>query len=80
MSHMSVLGACCWVQAYFEKEVYFGCRPIFGERSILGKTYFWKGRPNFGVRATVERKQACRKRRKSKHAREKQMWCAGRQA
>jgi hypothetical protein len=36
---MSVLGAC-WAQAYFEKEVYFGHRPIFGEGSVLGKDLF----------------------------------------
>jgi hypothetical protein len=36
MSHMSVLGACC-AHAYFEKEVYFGCMPIFGEGSIFGE-------------------------------------------
>jgi hypothetical protein len=71
-SHMSMLGRC-WVQAYFEKEVYVGhrailrrksilgtClflekdlfweRPFFGEGSVLGKIYFWKGRPNFGAR------------------------------
>jgi hypothetical protein len=33
--------------------------------SILGKTYFWKGRPNFGARATGGKKEACRKRRKN---------------
>jgi hypothetical protein len=33
---MSVLGVC-WVQAYFEKEIYFWRRPIFGEGSILRK-------------------------------------------
>jgi hypothetical protein len=54
----------CWVQAYFEKEVYFGRRPIFGEGYVLEKTYFWKGRPNFGVRATGGKKATCRKRRK----------------
>jgi len=32
----------CWAHAYFEREGYFGCMPIFGE-----KIYFVK-RPNFG--------------------------------
>jgi hypothetical protein len=36
MSHMSVLGAF-WVDSFLEKEVYFGCRPIFWEGSILRK-------------------------------------------
>jgi hypothetical protein len=40
---MSVLGAC-WVQAYFEKEVYFWHIPIFGEVSILGKDLFLEGK------------------------------------
>jgi hypothetical protein len=70
MSHMLVLGAC-WVQAYFEKEVYFGCRPIFGEIFVLGKTYFWKGRPNFGARTTGGKKATCIKRRKSSMHEEK---------
>jgi hypothetical protein len=35
-SHVSVLGAC-WMQAYFEKEGYFGCIPNFGEQIYFGK-------------------------------------------
>jgi hypothetical protein len=37
-----------------------------------GKTYFWKGRPNFGARATSGKKATCRKRRKSSMQEEKQ--------
>jgi hypothetical protein len=35
-------------------------RPIFGEN-----IYFWNGRPNFGARATGDKKAADRKRRKN---------------
>jgi hypothetical protein len=38
---MSVLGAC-WAHAYFEKEVYFGRRPIFVENIYFGKDLFLK--------------------------------------
>jgi hypothetical protein len=61
---MSVLGAC-WVQAYFEKEGYFGCRHIFGEKVYFGKDLILERRPNFGARAIDGKKEACRKRRKS---------------
>jgi hypothetical protein len=70
MSHMSVLGAC-WVQAYFEKEVYFGRMPIFGEG-------YFEERPIFGKedlileQATGGKKETCRKRRKSSMQEEKQ--------
>jgi hypothetical protein len=42
------------------------------KRSILGKTSFWKGRPNFGVRSIDGKKSACRKRRKRSMQDEKQ--------
>jgi hypothetical protein len=66
-------------EAYFEKEVYFGRRPIFGEGSILGKTYFWKGRPNFGARNRWQESNMQKKKEKQ-HARGKATWHAGRQA
>jgi hypothetical protein len=37
---------------------------FLGEIFVLGKTYFWRERPNFGARATGGRKEACGKRRK----------------
>jgi hypothetical protein len=39
MSHMSVLGGF-WAQVYFDKEVYFGHRPIFEKDLVLGKDLF----------------------------------------
>jgi hypothetical protein len=65
---MSVLGAY-WAQTYFKKELCFGCMPILRRKSILGaclfsekdlfwgNTYFWKGRPNFGVRTIGGKKE-----------------------
>jgi hypothetical protein len=47
------------VQAYFWEKI-----------SILGKTYFWKGRPNFGVHTTGGNKE--RKRRKNNMQEKKQ--------
>jgi hypothetical protein len=38
----------------------------------MGKTYFWKGRPNFGVHTTCGKKEACKKRRKSNMQEKKQ--------
>jgi hypothetical protein len=61
----------CWARAYFEKEAYFWRKGLFWgaclfleKISILGKTYFWKGRPNIGARATGGKKEACIERRK----------------
>jgi hypothetical protein len=72
MIHMSVLGAY-WEQAYFEKEGYFGCMPIFGENTYLWndliferKTKFWSACNRWQEIA------ACRKRRKSSMKEEKQ--------
>jgi hypothetical protein len=64
--HLSGLGRAtckCWGPV--------GRMPILGRKYIVGaglffekdlcwgKTYFWKGRPNFGVRATCGKKEAC---------------------
>jgi hypothetical protein len=80
---MSPLGAC-WAHAYFEKEVCFGRMPILRRKSVLGtclflekdlfwgKTYFWKGRPNFGAHTTGGKKETRRKRRKNNMQEEKQ--------
>jgi hypothetical protein len=70
-SHMSVLGAC-WAQAYFEKEGYFGRRPIFGEKVYFGKDLILERRPNFGAHAIDGKKETCRKRRKRNMQEEKQ--------
>jgi hypothetical protein len=67
----------CWEEAYFEKEVYFGCRPILRRNSILGtclfleKDLFWE-RPIFGKEdlilehaQQVERKKYAKKEGKT---------------
>jgi hypothetical protein len=45
---------------------------FLGERSIFGKTYFWKEIPNFGVHTISGKKETCRKRRKKQHSRGKE--------
>jgi hypothetical protein len=53
---------------------------FLGEISVLGNTYFWRERPNFGACATGGKKEACRKRRKISMQEEKKTWRIGRQA
>jgi hypothetical protein len=61
-----------WEHAYFEKEDYFGHRPIFGEKVYFEKDLILERRPNFGVRAIDGKKEACQKRRKRSMQEEKQ--------
>jgi hypothetical protein len=61
-------GTYCWVQAYFEKEIYFGCRPSFGEKFYFGKDLILERRPNFGAHARG--KEACKRRSNVAHKKE----------
>jgi hypothetical protein len=61
VGHMPILG----------RKSILGARLFLGEIFVLGKTYFWRERPNFGVRATGGKKAACKKRRKNNMQKEK---------